>query len=238
VRTASDEPPEQTIEPHSDMAHSKVHPKRIAFFALAGPPEGVGGETVLTNLRGVYAELDALGIVHQFEARGGVAYRKTLWSSANVPLSQTYTWQQFFFTSNASEAKEEVLRRDAGATMDEADVITFKEVLPAVHSHPVTGEPTWFNGVHTNHESYYVEAEHVDTTMGSPMNTEYADGTPIPEGVVSAIRAAWWNNSVAVPVVAGSLIIVDNMLAGHGRMSWVQPHPRKMLLSHFTDKTW
>ena len=44
--------------------------------------------------------------------------------------------------------------------------------------------------------------------------------------------------SVAVPLVSGALIVVDNMLAGHGRMGWVPPHPRKVLLTHFTDATW
>ena len=81
VRTASDEPPAQTIEPHMDMAHSKVHPKRIGFFCLEGPPPGIGGETVLTDMRAVYRTLHGLGIPQGFEARGGVAYRKRLWSS-------------------------------------------------------------------------------------------------------------------------------------------------------------
>ena len=71
VRSASDdEPPEQTIEPHMDMAHSVAHPKRIGFFMAAGPPPGAGGETVLTNMRAVYRELDALGVPQAFEEHG------------------------------------------------------------------------------------------------------------------------------------------------------------------------
>lgn len=76
VRTASDEPAEHTIEPHMDMAHSKAHPKRIAFFCLKGPPPGVGGETVLTDMRAVYKTLRSAGIPQAFDSRGGVAYRK------------------------------------------------------------------------------------------------------------------------------------------------------------------
>ena len=103
---------------------------------------------------------------------------------------------------------------------------------------PPTGEPTWFNGVHTNHRSYYLEADHVDTSAGSPMDTEYADGTPIDESVIAVIRAAYWNHSVAVRMESGDLAVVDNMLASHGRMGWVPGYPRKVLLTHFSDSTW
>ena len=233
VRSASDEPPEQTIEPHMDMAHSTAHPKRIAFFCAEGPPPGAGGETALTDMRGVYAELERQGIPQTFEARGGIAYHKRLWSAEYV--NHTYTWEKFFFTSNVDDALAEIRKRDPGARVHEhgPGVIDFIEVLPAVHLHPKTGEPTWFNGVHMNHRSYYEEADHVDTSDGSPMDTSYADGTPIPEDTIAAVRRAIWRNSVAVRLETGDLVIVDNMLAAHGRMSWVQPAPRRVLLTHF-----
>ena len=108
------------------------------------------------------------------------------------------------------------------------------QVLPAVFAHPKTGEPLWFNGVHTNHKSYYEEAEHVDTSDGSPMHTVFADGTDIPDETMMAIRVAIWSNSVAMPLKTGDVVVVDNMLASHGRMSWIPPAPRKMLLTHFS----
>ena len=61
----------------------------IAFFCLEGPPPGVGGETVLTDMRGVYRDLEAQGVPQVFEERGGVAYHKRLWSSAPKPGGAT-----------------------------------------------------------------------------------------------------------------------------------------------------
>jgi len=236
VRTASEEPPEQTIEPHLDMAHSKTHPTHIAFYCLEGPPPGVGGETVLVNMRGVYSELEAQGVTHEFDERGGVAYHKRLWSAAQTNHTG-YTWQQFFFTQELDVALAQVRMRDPDAIVHKhgPEVIDFRESMPAVHLHPSTREPLWFNGVHTNHKSYYVEAEHIDTTDGSPMDTTYADGSAISDATVATVRAAWWHNSVAVRLQAGDLVVVDNYLAGHGRMSWVPPNPRKVLLSHFVQ---
>lgn len=215
-----------------DMAHSVAHPKRIGFFCAAGPPEGAGGETVLTDMRAVYASLEALGIPQAFAEHGGVAYRKRLWSAEHV--NHSYTWQQFFFTSELEVAVDEVRKRDPHAKVDEVTgTIDFEESLPAVFAHPSTGEPLWFNGVHTNHKSYYEEALHVDTTDGSPMHTAYADGEAIPDATIAAIRAAVWNHSVAMQLRTGDLVIVDNMLASHGRMGWVSGNPRKILLTHF-----
>ena len=236
VRSASDEPPEQTIEPHGDMAHSVQHPTHIAFFCLEGPPPGVGGETVLTNMRGVHSDLHALGVPQTFAERGGVAYHKRLWSDAETNHT-TYTWQKFFFTELMEDALAEVRKRDPDAVVHRhgPGVIDFQEVLPAVLAHPATAEPLWFNGVHTNHRSYYVEAAHVDTSDGPPMDTTYADGTPIPESTIAAVRGAVWSNSVAVRLQKGDLVVVDNYLASHGRMGWVPPAPRRVLLTHFVN---
>jgi len=235
VRSASDEPPTQTIEPHMDMAHSKAHPTHIAFYCLEGPPPGVGGETVLTNMRGVYSDLEAQGVPQAFAEKGGVAYHKRLWSAAQTNHTG-YTWQKFFFTEGLDEALDEVRKRDPGAVVaQETDMIDFQEVLPAVWQHPRTSEPIWFNGVHTNHRSYYVEAAHIDTSEGSPMDTTYADGSAIPESTIGAVRKAYWENSVAVRLQSGDLVVVDNYLASHGRMSWVPPNPRKVLLTHFVQ---
>ena len=143
--------------------------------------------------------------------------------------------QQFFFTDDLRVATEEVRKRDPTARVDETTgIIDFHEVLPAVFAHPTTGEPLWFNGVHTNHKSYYEEAYHVDTSDGSPMHTTYADGVTIPEATIATIRAAVWNHSVALQLSTGDLVIVDNMLASHGRMGWISNAPRQVLLTHFS----
>ena len=67
---------------------------------------------------------------------------------------------------------------------------------------------------------------HTSYADGPPMRTSYADGTPIPDATIAAIRAAYWHHSVAVALETDDLVIVDNMLASHGRMSWLPPAPR------------
>ena len=68
---------------------------------------------------------------------------------------------------------------------------------------------------------------------GSPYDTRFADGTAIDDDLLAQIRAAWWDNSVACTLRDGDLVVVDNLLVGHGRMGWRPDIERKMLLSHF-----
>lgn len=84
VRTASDEPPEHTIEPHLDMAHNPEFPHRIAFFMYQGPPKGSGGETVLVDMRKVTVDM---------KVRFGPAARARLkLLSARVRVRRTGSW--------------------------------------------------------------------------------------------------------------------------------------------------
>lgn len=103
----------------------------------------------------------------------------------------------------------------------------------AVIKHPLTGEEVWFNGIHTNHRDYFDLAPHVDTTDGSPYDTFFGDGSEISAETLAKIRASIWKHSVAMPLKSGDLVVVDNILAAHGRMGWTPGVSRRMLLNHF-----
>jgi hypothetical protein len=97
----------------------------------------------------------------------------------------------------------------------------------------VTGETLWFNGIHTNHRDYFDLAPHIDTTDGSPFDTFFADGGEISAEVLAQIRASIWTRARAVALKSGDVVIVDNLLAAHGRMGWTPGVERKMILNHF-----
>ena len=116
------------------------------------------------------------------------------------------------------------------------ETLDYENTLPAVRPHPATGEPIWFNGIHTNHRDYFDLAPHIDTSHGSPYDTTYGDGDEIDDATLAEIRADIWNSCVALALETGDVVVVDNFLTGHGRISWdpsvrVQ---RRMLLQHFT----
>ena len=93
----------------------------------------------------------------------------------------------------------------------------------------------WFNGAHTNHRSYFEEAPHIDTGRGSPYDTSYGDGSIIPAEELAAIRGDVWRSAVAIQLRTGDVVVVDNALAGHGRVGWDPDRgDRRVLLTHFT----
>ena len=47
-----------------------------------------------------------------------------------------------------------------------------------------------------------------------------------------------WQHSLALRLESGDVVLVDNMLVAHGRMSWVPGNLRKVLLTHFSDARW
>jgi alpha-ketoglutarate-dependent taurine dioxygenase len=67
----------------------------------------------------------------------------------------------------------------------------------AIHPHPVTGEAVWFNDV--------------------PAAPRYGDGEPVPEDVRTHVRDCYRAAQRRVAWYEGDLLLVDNMLAAHGR---------------------
>ena len=240
VRTASDEPPEHTIEPHQDMAHNPRYPGKLAFFMLRNDlPDGAGGETVLTDMRGVTNSLFEDGTIDLFEEHGGVLYKKLLWSREFQPTS-SFTWQRRLFVETKDDV-EAVLRNLSSTTFSWGpdDLLQYQHRLPAVTRHPHTDELVFINGIHTNHRDYFDLAPHIDTSLGSPYDTFFGNGDPIPDVLLDHIRGVWWNNSVAVSLQTGDVVIVDNLLTGHGRLSWLPDlgFQRTMLIAHLDPKS-
>lgn len=50
-----------------------------------------------------------------------------------------------------------------------------------------------------------------------PFNTYYGDGSPFEAATLDEIRAAYQQETVSFPWQAGDILMVDNMLAAHGR---------------------
>mmetsp|Transcript_1833 Transcript_1833/g.5511 ORF Transcript_1833/g.5511 Transcript_1833/m.5511 type:complete len:1225 (-) Transcript_1833:78-3752(-) len=234
VQTSSNEPPSCAMEPHMDKAHQIDFPECIFFAMMVELPMNAGGETIVTDMRAVTSELHQNGIIDRFEANGGVLYEKLFWSAGHSDgQMQGFTWQRAFGFEDKASVERHLSSTGSKWRWLENDTLKVSNVEPVLRRHCLSNEALWVNGVHTNNSSYYRHAQHIDTSRGSPMDTFFGNGTSISEDMLAQIRGTFWRHSVPLRLRATDLLVVDNMLVAHGRMSWPSGLARKLTLTHF-----
>jgi len=234
VQTSSNEPPSCAMEPHMDKAHQSDFPETIFFAMMVELPLGAGGETIVTNMRAVTSDLRERGIIECFEKKGGVLYEKTFWSAENSDVQMKgFTWQSAFCAEDKASVESKLSISGAKWNWLDDGILRVSNIEPVCKPHRLSGEALWFNGVHTNNSSYYLHAKHIETSRGVPMDTYFGNHEAIPAELMAEIRGCFWRHSVPLRLRTRDLLVVDNMIAAHGRMSWPDGLQRKLTLTHF-----
>ena len=212
VYTSTEYPPDQRIALHNELTYVTRWPGRI-LFCCAEPAES-GGQTPIADARRVLGRLSP-ALVGEFRRRGWMLVR-------NFGEGLSLPWRRSFH----AETREEVEGYCRGARVEWEWVgeggLRTRQVRPAVVRHPGTGEEVWFNHVAFWHESS-LEAgvraalRRVFAEEELPYNTYYGDGGRIPEEVVEEIREAYRAEAVEFVWERGDVLVLDNMLAAHGR---------------------
>jgi hypothetical protein len=100
----------------------------------------------------------------------------------------------------------------------------------------------WFNQAHLFHISS-LNPEVRQTLLSTfkkedlPRNAYYGDGSPIENSVLDEIREIYQQEAVVFPWEEGDILMLDNMLAAHGRLPFAGS--RKVLVgmaNPFNDK--
>ena len=209
-------PPDKAILFHNESSHMHRWPLKIFFYCVQ--PSEQGGETPLVDCRKVYRELRP-ETVERFR-------EKKLMYVRNFTENMDISWQDFFRTTNKADV--ETYCRDAAIECEwygDSGLRT-REVRQAIASHPVTGEPIFFNQIQLHHVSYLDPA--VRASLLSlfpeeklPRHVYYGDGSAIEEDVIREVRDAYDDAAVKFPWQATDILMVDNMLVAHGRSPYV-----------------
>ncbi|MFL6119593.1 TauD/TfdA family dioxygenase [Actinophytocola sp.] len=217
VYTSTDYPPEEEIFLHNENSYQATWPLTLFFYCITPPL--TRGATPLADTRQVYASIDP-EIRADFAKRGWMVVRNFT-DAFGVP------WQQAFGTADRDEVAAYCARNGVEVEWTR-DGLRTRARRAAVHTHPASGEPVWFN-----HLTFF----HVTTLSADlcaalremvgeedlPTNTYYGDGEPIPDEVVAHLRERYRTAQRRFDWQRDDVLIVDNMLAAHAREPFTGP---------------
>ncbi|WP_318201612.1 TauD/TfdA family dioxygenase [Streptomyces sp. SCL15-4] len=218
IYTSTDYPPDEEIFLHNENSYQASWPGTL-FFTCVEPPH-TRGATPLADTREIYRSIDP-AVRAEFVERGWMVVR-------NYRPRFGVDWRTSFGTEDRDEIARLCAGRDLGWSWGDGDVLRTEGVRRAVHRHPVTGESVWFNHITFFHDSTLppdvreglLELFGAD---GLPANSYYGDGGTIPDDVIAHLRDRYRTARRRFDWRRGDVLLVDNMLAAHGREPFTGP---------------
>ncbi|MDN3578324.1 TauD/TfdA family dioxygenase [Chitinimonas viridis] len=218
VYTSTEFPHDQTIAQHNELSYVMRWPMKICFACRTAPAQG--GETPLTDVRRVLANLDP-AIVQQFSERGWMLIR-------NYGNGLGPSWRKAFNTDDLDEVRRYCAQSDIALEIFDEEHIRTRQVRPAIRQHPVSAEHVWFNHIAFWHPSSLPEpvrqgllAQFAHDAL--PYATCWGDGQQIDDGIIAHINAAYRQATLVTPWQQGDMVLLDNMLIAHGRNPFQGP---------------
>ncbi|HEX7312762.1 MAG TPA: TauD/TfdA family dioxygenase [Pyrinomonadaceae bacterium] len=215
IYTSTDYPPDQKIFVHNENSYQKVWPRKIFFYC--DTPSQAGGETPIVSCRNVTRRIPVA--VRERFAEKNWMYVRNFGDGFGLP------WQTVFQSTDRETVQAHCQRNGIDAHWKPGDRLRTSAVRPATANHHHTGEPLWFN-----HATFF----HVTTLEPTirqlllsefdeedlPINSYYGDGSRIEDSVMDELRGIYLEEEVKFPWQKGDVLILDNMLAAHGRESF------------------
>ncbi|HEV8581216.1 MAG TPA: amino acid adenylation domain-containing protein [Thermoanaerobaculia bacterium] len=216
-------PPDQRLLWHNENSFNRRWPTKILFCCKR--PADTGGETPIVDSRKVYERIPA-AVREEFE-RKQVMYCRSYGGGLGLD------WREVFRTTRREEI-EEACRRDGLTVVWKGDQLQTRTVRPAVLTHPRTGERSWFNQAQHWHVSCLDpetrrSMESLFAAEELPRSCRFGDGTPIPDEAMGVVLDAYRELEVVFPWQRGDVLLVDNVLAAHGRNAFAGE--RKILVA-------
>ena len=205
-------PKEKQLLWHNENSFNHVWPRRILF--CCAEPAARGGETPIVDSRAVYERLPER--LRQRFAEKGVMYQRNYGSGAGLD------WRVVFRTDRREEVEAKCRASRTACEWQPDDCLRTRAVRPAVIPHPVTGELSWFNQA----QHWHISCLDVATREALlalfdepdlPRHCYLGDGSPIAGEEMETILATYQELEVRFPWEKGDVMVVDNVLAAHGR---------------------
>ena len=213
VYTSTEYPSHQAIPLHNEMSYAAEWPARLFFFCVQ--PAAEQGQTPIADSRRVFEAIDP--DVRQRFAEREILYVRNLHGGFGLGRS----WQDTFETDDRETIESRCREASIEFRWDD-DNLHLSQRRPAITTHPRSGEQVWFNQADLWHVSNLgpKRQEAMLRMMKEqelPQHAFHGDGSPIDTADLEAVRAVYRDQMVVYPWEKGDLLMLDNVLAAHGR---------------------
>ncbi|MEW6993769.1 amino acid adenylation domain-containing protein [Colwelliaceae bacterium MEBiC 14330] len=204
-------PNDQMIMFHNESSHQHQWPRRQWFYCSESAE--IGGATPIVDCREMYLRLPE-AIREKLEQKQ-LCYVRNF---SNLDVS----WQHFFKTEQRAQVEKVCQESGIGFSWYGDDNLRITQVCPAIITHPITKEKSFFNQIQLHHFSFLehdVKAHFLEICEQDelPRNVFYGDFSPIEQEVVDVISELYESCAVRFDWQPGDVVMLDNMLAAHAR---------------------
>ncbi|WP_447035924.1 TauD/TfdA family dioxygenase [Streptomyces sp. DSM 118878] len=225
VYTSTEYPPQYTISMHNEMSYAHQWPARLLFYCERAPLSG-GATPVVDGVRW----LAALDPEVREAFAGGVRYTQNLHGGMGLGRS----WQQTFETEDRDEVERFLDKGQSEWEWRPDGGLRVSQIRDSTARHPVSGAEVWFNQADQWHASGLGDQTaaalaQIMPEEEMPQSVTFADGTPIPAEYIAQIQERGLASAVDVDWRVGDLLLIDNVLVGHGRRPF--EGPRRVLVA-------
>jgi hypothetical protein len=210
---------------HNELSYAGWYPSRVFFYCNIEPASG--GQTTIGDSREIFKSMRA-DMADRF-ANLGVAYIQNLHSGIGPGKS----WQETYETDDRQVVEAHCQDNQVEYRWTDYGLWT-RTVCSAVNDHPVTGQRAWFNQADQFHAM--APSARIDPDVSRkfdeeryPCHATYGDGSEISLEDLSDIRSVFADNEVLFSWQRGDVLMLDNLIAAHGRKPYTGD--RKILVA-------
>jgi hypothetical protein len=222
IFSANEAPPEVTIYFHHEMAQTPIFPKKLFFFCTQ--PAEEGGETPLCRSDILFERLKERcpNFARDCDEKG-LRYSNVMPAENDPKSGMGRSWKSTLRAETREEAEARLREIEYdGEWLPDGSLRATTPVLPAVYE-VSPGRKTFFNQLIAAFQGWK------DDRNDPSKAIRFGDGSPLDRDAVNVATELAYGLAFDLPWQRGDAVLVDNILAMHGRRTF--KGTRKVLAS-------